>query len=295
MYVATKNFETAIVDFFDYYLNKLKLGLVIGISGSSHLKSGVGKSYTGIRIGERLDKDYKEGTEAIEKIAFKPAEFGKAMEIVENKGRPQQVVCIDEAGILVNAKKWYTFINRGIADAVMTFRQLRSIACFVTPSISIIDRDIRLFVSHLGFCNKVLSELDSHKVEIRFYFYLLYWDETKTEYYKYRIQMYVRELERLVKFNYFKVNHPENLELIEEYEKKAKVYKSEVRRSVLELDKIEKSLNEYVMDILEKKEIISDTPKGKIVYPEDVRDKYGVTFATARLIARRVNEKLKGM
>lgn len=293
MYIASNNETTAINDWLDYYFNRLKVGLIIGTAGSSHLKSGVGKSYTGIRLGEREDKDYNEGTTAMEKIVFSPRDFAKAMYYVEDKGTPAQIVNVDEAGILVNAKKWYQFINRGIADAVMTFRNLRSMANFICPSITVIDRDIRLFVSHLGFCNKKVVFGSGNQLEVRYYFYKLYWDETRTKYYRYRLTMYMREKERLVKFKYFKVNFPENKELLEAYEKKSKIYKKKVRTGILELDKIERGFQDFVSEILEKKEIIKVGRYGELkVYPEDVREEYDVPFSMARMISRRVNEKI---
>lgn len=294
MYIATQSPSTALDDWFKYYFNTLKVGIITSIVGSSHLKAGVGKSYSAIRMGEKNDPDYRNGTEALDKIVFRPREFAKAMELVESKKRAGQVVVIDEAGILVNSKKWYAFINRSVSDAVMTFRQLRGMAIFVSPYIGSIEKDIRLFVSHLGFCNKVVNPIQSpgNDLMVKLYFYKLYWDETKSEYYKYRLAMYVRDLERVCKFKYFKVNHVQNKELIEEYEKKSSKYKREIRASIMELEAVDRTFSEYVTQVMNDSDLIKETIKGKKVYPEDINENLGVTFSKARMIARRVNEKL---
>lgn len=288
--LETLNQKTALHDWFKYYFQSLQVGLIMSIAGSAHLKSGTGKSYTAVKIGEQEDKDYLNGTTAIDKIAWRPRDFGRAMQMVEDTDKAGQIVIVDEAGILVNAKKWYSFINRGIADAVMTFRQLRSMAIFVTPAFNFIEKDVRTFVSHLGFTDKMM---EGNRQVVNFHLYQLFWDESKPLYYKYRLCMYLKEHERLVKFKYFRVKMPVNQELLDAYEKKARIYKSEIRNAVLELDKIDRNYMEYVVDILEKGEIIKETKLGqKHVYVEDIRETYGITASMALMVARRVNEKL---
>lgn len=288
--LQTNNPSTAIKDWFDNYFFRLRVGLIMSIVGSSHLKSGCGKSYTAMRLGEIFDKDYLNGTTAIDKIAWRPTDFAKAMELVENNDRPSQIVIIDEAGILVNAKKWYSFINRGVTDAVMTFRQLRGMAIFVAPSFMSIEKDIRQFVSHLGFAEKRMEEGD--RATVRLYLYKLYHHETLPKYYKYRFKMYLTEAQKMAVFDYFKIKHPENLELIDEYEKRARIYKRKIRAGVLELEKIEEGYHQFAEEIITQNELIHNTPKGKVVYPDEIEDYYNVTVRMARQIARRVNEEL---
>jgi len=290
MLIACRDEKTALTSYFHYYFYKLRVGLVTAIEGSPHLKSGVGKSYTAIRIGELLDKDYKEGTTALDKIIFKPRDFVKAMDILESNGKIGQIISIDEAGILVNAKKWHTFVNRAISDAVMTFRNLRSMAIFVTPMIGIIDKEIRFFVSHLGICDKEVQAGDKPAVKLKLF--RLYWDELRNKFYKYRITMWVNSRNKLVTFPYFYVQFPENKELIEAYEKKVSKYKSEIRRGIIQLEKIEKGYKYYVEDILEKKELIHDTKQGKRVYWDEIQEYYGLGQVMSKIIARRVNEIL---
>jgi len=293
--VTSNDEQDAITKYLRYYTHGLKTGIVIAIEGSSHLKSGVGKSYTSIRIGERMDRDYLEGTTAMEKIAFTPRDYVRAMQYLEeHRNRYGQVISVDEAGILVNAKKWYTFFNRAMADTIFTFRELKGIANFVTPSLGNIDRDIRLFTSHLITCSKFIAETGKNLVIARFY--RNFWDRSG-KLYTYKIKMYWKKYKRVVRIRHFVVRYPQNKELLEEYEKKMRKFKSRVREGVLALEKIEKGFSEYVKDILEKKEIIRRHRRtGKpIVYAEEIQEYYGIPYRKALMVARRVNEKLEEM
>lgn len=103
MYIAIRNSKNYIKDYYDYYLNGLKCGIIASVQGSGILKSGMGKSYLAMRIGEIIDKNFN-----IDKVAFTPSDFVDAMDEIETRGKPNQVISINEAGILVNSKKWYS-------------------------------------------------------------------------------------------------------------------------------------------------------------------------------------------
>ncbi|MCS7231792.1 MAG: zonular occludens toxin domain-containing protein [Elusimicrobiota bacterium] len=289
--IGVRDLSECLKKYHDYYLNTLRVGFVIGIEGDRHMRSGCGKSYTAIRIAELHDEDFTTGINGIDKIVFRPREFVTAMEIIEEKKKIGQCIVIDEAGILVNAKKWYSFINRGISDAIMTFRQLRCIAIFVTPAISLIEKDIRIFLNHSGYTKKFFDTTDN-KIKVFLNYYRSWYDFDQGKFMKRKLIFYDLTNHRLVRVDKFLVRHPQNLELIEEYEKRAWSYKSEIRKSISELEKIEADYDKIVMEILEKGELIVETKGRKKVYPEDIKAKYNLTMPMAKLVARRVNEKL---
>lgn len=290
---VSKNERTAIVDYFRFYTHDLKIGIIASITGGSHLKSGVGKSYAARRIGERMDRDYMNGTTAMEKIVFAPKDYLKAMTLLEDKrGIMGQVIVIDEAGILVNAKKWFTFFNKAMTDTVVTFRELRGLAIFVTPSLRNLDKDIRYFVTHTGVCYKHMAG----KPLVLMSLYRNYWAEDTGKLYKYRIRMRWSDYgNRKVELSHFKVLLCKNQELTEAYEAKMVKYKAKVRRGIQELDKIEKTMTELVKDILANPDMITSNAKTgePHVYTENILAEYNVTHHKARMLARRANEELK--
>lgn len=290
MYITTLNSETALRDFLNYYFKKLRVGVIMCIEGSSHLKFGVGKSYTAIRIGELLDRDFRKGTEGMKKIVFDEQDFVRAMEALEEKERIYgQVVIVDEAGILVDAKRWYSFINKRIRDAIFTIREKRALVIFVTPFIGAIDKSIRFCVSLLGVCDKIVEA--GMMPEVRFRLYRLHWDETQVKFYKYKVAMYNKEKNCPTVFNYFRVRFPQNKELIEEYEKKQHEFKKLVRFGKKETTK-EKILK-IEEEILKNQDLIFVDKRGKKkVYMEDIMHFYNVPATMARVIYRRVNRRL---
>lgn len=293
--IKFRNEADFIKHFFDYYFYQLRVGLIMVIKGSPHLKFGVGKSYSAIRIAEILDKDFRQGTKGMNKIVFTPQDFVKAMEIVEKKGRIGQVVVVDEAGILVNAKQWMSMVNKAIRDAIITWRELRSLAIFITPTLAAIDKDIRTFTNILGECNKVITEHEELSVEL--WLYRLYWSEFKQQFYRYTPTAFNNRGE-IVKINPIIMSIPENKELLDAYEEKMHEFKKKIRASIKGLeDKGVMTPDEIINDILENKELITYSNRLKRYYVsvDDVRYKYGITYSMARIIAHRVNDKLRTM
>ena len=291
--IETKNHKTAMLDYIRYYTHKLKVGIPIAITGSSHLKSGVGKSYTAMRIAELMDKDFREGTAGMEKIVFEPEEYVEAMENLEKRrGVYGQTIIVDEAGILVNAKKWYSYFNQAMTDTVVTFRELRGLALFVTPALKSIDRDIRIYTTHTGTCYKHYA---SGKQIVLMKWHRNYWDEWTGKPWKKRVYMFFQEQQRLVRIDRFKVRHPKNKELIEEYEKRMRKYKSAIRQKITLYSFKEKTTAQLIQDIIQEGDAVSIHSKTgqPYVYAQDVQDLYGVTYRKSVMLARKVNEKLR--
>ena len=109
--------------------------------------TGSGKSYSAIRFAELISKETK--TPFSEKnIVFEPIEF---MSLI-NSGELQKgsVIIMDEAGVMINARKWMSSINMMINYVTQTFRHRNYIVLFCVPDFSFIDKAIRkMFHSYI--------------------------------------------------------------------------------------------------------------------------------------------------
>jgi len=292
--IATKDHKTAIKDYLRYYTHSLKVGIPIAVTGGNHLKSGVGKSYTAMRIAEVMDRDFREGTKGMDKIVFEPEEYVEAMQKLEKKrGIKGQTLIIDEAGILVNAKKWFSYFNQAMTDTVVTFRELRGLAIFVTPAIKSLDRDIRIYTTHTGVCYKHFTTGSKQFVLMKWF--RNYWDEWIGKPYKKRVNMYFQDAGRVGRIDRFKIQFPKNKELVEAYEERMKKYKSQIRSKILLYSFKERSNKELADQIIEEGDAITKHSKTgkKHVFSEDIADLYGVTYRRARTISRIVNTELR--
>lgn len=298
MHISTESIYHAPNNIFRHYTRGLKVGLTICIEGNEHLKSGVGKSYTALKIGEMNDKDYREGTRAMDKICFKPRDFEKGMNIIEEQGYPAQVIEIDEAGLLVNRKKWYSYVNRAMSDVVMTMRLLKNIAAFVTPSIWRMEKDIREYSSYLIKNNKLVGANSNlkrgyGKTYVESKIYKLHWDEHRNKVYRKGTLVYNREDGRVHQVGVLYAAMPSNVDLLIEYEKKARKYKKEARKIISDMAHEEMDIEEWTDIVLKDKKLITKTKQGaRKVNANTVRYEYKITADLAKEIGRRVNEAL---
>lgn len=109
--------------------------------------TGSGKSYSAIRLGELVSKEMGVSFDE-SNIVFEPSEFMRLM----NSGnlRKGSVIILDEAGVVINARKWMTTVNMMINYVTQTFRHRNYVTIFCVPDFSFIDKAIRkLFHSYL--------------------------------------------------------------------------------------------------------------------------------------------------
>jgi len=282
MYISVKNRQTALKDYFHFFFRAYKTGLAVGLEAGSWLKFGIGKSYTALRLAEIIDKDF-----SIEKVVFTEDDFVNAMDMIENSGKPSQVIVIDEAGYLVNYKNWYTMVNKAISDVVMTFRTLRSMAIFVTPTILILDRQLRIFFSHLITAKKSIRT--SYKTEVKAKIYKLNWINLD-KYYKRKLVVFLRSENKLIEIEKAKVNLPSK-ELIKEYEKRSRKFKRSIRMDVKKIAYSEKPIDWLLEHFLKHhRDKIKEVRGQKVVYLEELRYLYGIPFSKARLLASKIKE-----
>lgn len=273
----------------NYFFNTLDVGIAMAIQpmGLWTLKSGIGKSYAGLQIGVTLDEHFD-----LENVVFEPRDFSRAMRKLEDIGKPSQVVVIDEAGIMVNARKWNTLANQGIANAMMTFRELRGLVVFVTPDVMILDKYIRMYVSHLLKVDKVM---DHNRKKVVGKFYRLGWVRGYDKYYRRRITMYSTEMKRLIRLNSIFVNKIPD-ELAQPYEKIMSKYKSTTRSAIDDLEADTKPVQHYVTDYLDKR--FDDIPFNrkmgrKHVFPDDIKTRYNISIRKSNAVARAINRQLE--
>jgi hypothetical protein len=230
MYVAYNGETTPLKNYFNYYLNSLKMGLITSITGGGFIKTGTGKSYTAMKIAQDMDSTFD-----MEKVVYYPREFLTVMDRVEEDKRAGQVVVIDEGEIMAPASMYFSFTNKAIAYNLATFRYLRAMAIFVTPSFSWLDKRIRTLVSHWGYTEKHYTTGGKTTVDLRMYALKtnLFGDKTWIN----KLKLYNRKTGLIDVFKKFTVGLP-SPELCEAYEKKSLEYKQLMRRELLkEVDK----------------------------------------------------------
>lgn len=297
LHIAFSEPNEALKKYFEYFFYKLRVGLVSVIAGSTFLKTGTGKSYTALKLGELIDKEF-----SIEKVVYYPSEFLKVMDKVEEYGKPGQIVIVDEGEITAPANLWYSWTNKAIAYNLATFRYLKSMAIFVTPAMSWLDKKVRILTSHIGFTEKFLRgiNIEEDKPVVRLRLYRIKTDLIGEKIFFQKIKMYDSTNQRLVTFRNFKVGLPSE-SLIEEYEKKSQDFKRNLRKGLVkEIEKFEKyesglpeeerkDLNKLVQIALEKDLIREELQQKGRVSTNTVRfemQEYNLTFNEANMLAK---------
>jgi len=256
-----------------FYLFRLSVGLIMTITGNAFMKGGVGKSYAAIRVGEILDKDYRTGIEGMKKIIFTPDDFVRAVKLVEQKGIRGQVLIIDEAGIFINSRQWQSMINKAMNNILMTFRTLHCLAIFVAPSLSMIDKNARMFTNFWCIMEK---KVVNGKLVYTMRPKKLVWDMyNKAErFWAKKIMMYNKSSGRVMEVERFVVSHPRNRELTDEYERVAAQYKVQQRAKIAEVGELYET-DKIVEEVLVNPKLWSKRRDGKMrVSLADVKNWY---------------------
>jgi hypothetical protein len=279
MYIEFNKPEEALSKYFQYFFYKLKVGLVSSIVGSTFLKSGTGKSYTALRLAELIDPDF-----SINKVVYYPSEFLSVMDKIEENGKPSQIVVVDEGEVTAPSTLWYSFTNKAIAYNLATFRYLRSMAIFVSPAFSWLDKKVRILTSHIGFTEKYYESLTDRdrKPVVKLRLYRITTDLIGEKIFLRKIRMFDGSNDRIVSFHSFKVNLPSD-SLIEAYEKKAIEFKKNLRKGLLkEIEKFEKYESGKAEE--EKKDLkkLVDIALEKPLIRKELEEKGKVSIATVR-------------
>lgn len=257
--------EEIIRRFFRYYFTDKRVGIVMCVTGGPAQKTGCGKSYTALRLGEIIDEDFN-----IQKVVYTPSEFLRVVDYVEEKGKTGQVIVVDEGEITAPAQLWYSFTNRAIAYTLATFRYLRSMAIFVVPSLSWLDKRIRLLTNFVGFTEKTVI---GRKVEVYLDLRQVKTDLWGEKIFYSKIRLLREEDYKLITLTKLKMSLPSE-KLIEKYEEKSTEFKKTLRSNLLiEIEKFKKyegmsenELNEIIKKLSENEYVIDDLTqkKGKV-------------------------------
>lgn len=305
MYIEFAHPQEALPNYFHYYFEKQKVGLVTSIVGSIFLKTGTGKSYTALRLGELIDKDFN-----IDKVVYYPREFLKVMDDVEESGKPSQVVVVDEGEITAPAQLWYSFTNKAIAYNLATFRYLRCMSIFVTPALSWLDKRVRILTSHIGFTEKFFGDWKTglKKTTVHLRLYRITTDMIGEKIFFRKIRMFDTTNRKIVSFRRFVVSLPSE-DLIEAYEKKARKFKKSLRKGLVkEIERFEKYQGRKVLE--EKKDLkkLVDIAIERPLIRQELEEKgkvstsvvryemseYNLTFREASMLAKLIKMLWKG-
>jgi len=112
--------------------------LIIVIVGDS----GVGKSYTALRLGEIFDEEFRniktdeEADKLLEeRVLNKPSDFSKIIAEEEKKLKFGSVVMIDDAGIAMPVEKWQADTSVVLSKIFQTFRTKHIILILTIPNL----------------------------------------------------------------------------------------------------------------------------------------------------------------
>jgi hypothetical protein len=108
---------------------------------------GSGKSYAAQKLASDLDRavDFSPRF-GIERVVFKPSEY---LNLVEKKLPKGSWIVFDEVGVGINAREWYSQMNKLISYTTQTFRYKNLGVCFTVPALSFLDKQIRLLLHSL--------------------------------------------------------------------------------------------------------------------------------------------------
>lgn len=277
--------QEALLKIFDLHLKEMRMSIILLVKGNFEYQFGIGKSYLALKLGELIDKNF-----SIDKVVFEPKDFKRVLKIMEEKF--YQVMVIDEAGILINAKKWASFINEAIRATMMVLRNLRCMCILVSPAMKFIDADVRRMITFTAECEKHIDRT-GHQQKVYARFYKINWLETQDKFYLYRLKFFERSTKKECKIGKLKISLPSE-ELVNAYEEKAAKYKEKIRQRIglFEDSFLEIKTDPFsiINDILEKKDEIA---VGGKISANDIKILYHVPLDVATFVAKRVNQILK--
>lgn len=118
-----------------YYSNQNFMAVFSGGTGS-------GKSFSALRLAHEIDRatDWSPRFD-LSKCVFLPSDF---LDLVRRKLPRGSFIVWDEMGVEANARKWYSLKNMLISYVTQTFRYKNYGVLYTVPSLSFVDKQIRL-------------------------------------------------------------------------------------------------------------------------------------------------------
>jgi predicted Zn-ribbon and HTH transcriptional regulator len=118
---------------------------------------GSGKSYVCLRLAELWYLYFFKEAFPIKNVCF---DIEQAMELfVKGNLKEGEIVIIEEAGVAINAKNFYSKVNKFFNFYMQTFRQRQIIVLFNCPLFSLIDKSTRILIN----ANFITQSIDDDK------------------------------------------------------------------------------------------------------------------------------------
>jgi len=197
---------------------------------------GTGKSYTCLRISEIWYKYYFK-----EEFPIKNCCFGiiEAMKLLTSGGlRKGEIIILEEAGISINAKKFFSDVNKLFNYYMQAFRQKQVMILFNCPVFDFLDKSTRILIN----ANFITQKIDRDKklCIVKPLFHQL--NQQMGKIYNHYLRTYASKKGYgfTVKINRMEFNLPSK-RLIKEYEYKKDEFVTELgKRNLEELERKEK-------------------------------------------------------
>jgi len=98
--------------------------------------TGSGKSYSGLRLCERIDPDFD-----VDRVVFSAKEL---LFLVKREELPTgSAILFEEAGVEANNRKWQSTANQALNFLFQTFRSMNYMVVLTLPSLGGLDKQIR--------------------------------------------------------------------------------------------------------------------------------------------------------
>lgn len=281
---------------------KNKKPTIVLITGAS----GEAKSYISLAVADCLlsvqGVDLAKHLKDIE--IFTPMQYAEKMKrlLYEKELKKVNVVIIDEAREVVDAKDWFNFVNRAIAHINAMFRRLKPmVIIIVTQYTGDVDKAIRKSITYWGACQRPIGR----KPYLRLF--RIWLDERDIENPKIRRRRvfgYMKKEGREFKVRptfHFKMPRKE---LTQEYEQLN--YDAKARIINLKLEALLKTLNKDVASADDKAEsmaefyakkpellnMVIERKRGKIVLKKEVSKMHDITPEEKKLFHEKLLNKL---
>ena len=130
--------------FLNHLQNRIKRNgnALIGIVGDT----GSGKSYFAMNIAESIDPKFN-----VSNITFTPSSFLEKVKTC----KPNQVIIMDDAGLTIPARQFYSMSNQFISTALETCRFKNQILIMTMPTLSMIDKNARRLMNYVFWMKSI--------------------------------------------------------------------------------------------------------------------------------------------
>lgn len=124
--------------------------------------SGEGKSYTGLKIVDIVNKHYGVDTAKYLNniVVYTPLEYTRKLDAIlhDKEYKDIRVILIDEAREVIRAQLWHSFINQAIADCNAMSRRIKPLVMIIVSQfIKDIDSSVRRTLIYYGKCARPLT------------------------------------------------------------------------------------------------------------------------------------------